>query len=34
MNERVKPSSEAFLWISLHGNAERKEAFLSKIGLR
>ena len=27
MNERVKPPSEAFSWISLHGKAERKGAF-------
>ena len=30
MNERVKPPSEVFLWISLHGNTERKGAFLSE----
>ena len=34
MNERVKPPSEVFLWISLHGDAERKGASLSEIGLR
>ena len=28
MNERVKPPSEAFSWISLHGNTERKGALL------
>ena len=30
MNERVKPPSEAFLWISLHGDAKRKGALLSE----
>ena len=30
MNERVKPPSEAFSWISLHGKAERKGAFPNK----
>ena len=30
MNERVKPPSEAFLWISLHEKAERKGAFPNK----
>ena len=29
-NERVKPPSEVFLWISLHGNTERKGAFLNE----
>ena len=28
MNERVKPPSEVFLWVSLHGNTERKGALL------
>ena len=30
MNERVKPPSEAFLWISLHEKAERKGASPNK----
>ena len=30
MNERVKPPSEAFSWISLHEEAERKGAFLNE----
>ena len=30
MNERVKPPSEAFLWISLHENVERKGALPTK----
>ena len=30
MNERVKPPSEAFSWISLHGKAERKGTFPNK----
>ena len=34
MNECVKPPSEAFPWISLHGKTKRKEAFPTKeIGL-
>ena len=34
MNECVKPPSEAFLWISLHGKVKRKGAFpTKKIGL-
>ena len=30
MYERVKPPSGVFLWVSLHGNAERKGDFLNE----